>query len=155
MNSFTDEECWRLFRFRKRHLSNLITLLNVPAVFEIKGDHNGFADGEYATLYLLHRLRYPGILADCIYLWGRDYTQLSKLFNTVLDFLYDEHTNKVIGNIAWYQDRFNLYNEAVRTKLSRCPHLPVPGQIPANLDDIFAFLDCTANEICRPGFLYI
>jgi hypothetical protein len=27
----------------------------------------------------------------------------------------------------------------------------VAGQIPANLDDIFAFLDCTANEICRPG----
>jgi hypothetical protein len=83
--------------------------------------------------------------------WGREYSQLSKLFNTCLDFLHTEHADKVIGNIAWYQDRFNLYNQAIRTKLSQSPHLPIPGQIPANLDDTFAFLDCTANEICRPG----
>jgi hypothetical protein len=102
---------------------------------------SGFANGEYATLYLFHRLRYPGILADCQKEWGREYTQLSKLFNTCLDFLYDEHADKVVGNIAWYQDRFNLYNEKVRTKLSQSPFLPVAGQIPANLDDVFAFLD--------------
>jgi hypothetical protein len=35
-------------------------------------------------------------------------------------------------------------------KLSKS-NLIVNGLIPANLEDIFGFLDCTANEICRPG----
>jgi len=79
----------------------LIAALHIPAVFQIKGEKNGFANGEYATLYLFHRLRYPGILADCQREWGREYTQLSKLFNTCLEFLYDQHVDKVVGNIAW------------------------------------------------------
>ena len=84
-------------------------------------------------------------------MWGRDYSKLSRVFNTALDFVHGRHAGKVVGNIDWYADRFDLYNEKIRQKLAVSNHLPVAGQIPANLDDIFAFLDCTANEICRPG----
>ncbi len=39
----------------------------------------------------------------------------------------------------------------MRTKLAASPHLPVVGLIPANLADIFAFLDGTSRAMCRPG----
>ena len=48
--------------------------------------------------------------SDCLNEWGRDYSQLSKVFNTVLDAIYLEHKDKVVGNIQWYQDRFDIYN---------------------------------------------
>jgi len=151
VQSFSDEDCWRLFRFRKIDLPLLIANLSIPLVLKIIGDKNGYVNGDYAALYLFHRLRYPGILADCSIEWGRDYSQLSKIFNTVLNFLYDMHRNKVIGNIAWYQDRFDGYNHAITMKLAASNLLPVPGEIPANLENIFGFIDCTANEMCRPG----
>lgn len=50
---------------------------------------------------------------DSIAEWGRDYSELSKIFNTCLDYLYDHHQDKVIGNVAWYQDRFDLYNQVI------------------------------------------
>ena len=56
-------------------------------------------------------LSYPGTLSGSEIDWGRDYSSLSKVFNTCLDFLYAHHEDKVIGNIEWYQDRFDLYNE--------------------------------------------
>ena len=65
--------------------------------------------------------------------------------------MHAHHAAKVIGNIGWYSDRFDQYNEAIRQKLAISQHLPIPGQIPQNLDDIFAFVDGTANEISRPG----
>jgi hypothetical protein len=57
----------------------------------------------------------------------------------------------VVGNVDWYQDRFDEYHDAIQRKLSTSIHLPVPGQIPNSLGNIFGFVDCTANEICRPG----
>ncbi len=60
---------------------------------------------------------YPGTLSGSEVDCGRDYSSMSKVFNTCLDFLYDIHKDKVIGNIAWYQDRFDLYNEVLFIKL--------------------------------------
>jgi hypothetical protein len=150
VNSFTEEECWRMFRFRKADLPRLINRLGIPYMFEVKGGRNGFCYGEYAMLYTMFRLSYPRRLIDNVMDWGRDYSELSKIFNTCLDYLYDQHRGKVVGNVAWYQDRFDLYNQKISQKVAANPTLPVPGQIPANLEELFGFLDCTANEICRP-----
>ena len=75
---------------------------------------------------------------------------MSKVFNSTIDWFYEEHNDKIIGNIEWYQDRFDLYNEKIRLKVAASPLLPAQGFIPANLDDIMAFLDCTGKKICRP-----
>ena len=53
---FSEFDCWRLFRFRKEDLPALVAQLLFPAVHAIKGDKNGHVSGEYAGLYLMHRL---------------------------------------------------------------------------------------------------
>ena len=150
IDTFSEEECWRNFRFRKPDLIILFQLLQVPFEMRVIGGRNGFVSGEYATLYMLQRLRYPGILADCQVDWGRDYSQLSKVFNTALHWHYDHHVAKVCGNINWYADRFDLYMESVHRKILACDLNPIPNQVPRNLSRVFGFIDGTANPICRP-----
>ena len=56
--SFSDHDCWRLFRFRRLDLERLMHLLALPINFEVKGGRNGSVLGEYAFLITLHSLRY-------------------------------------------------------------------------------------------------
>ena len=57
INSFTDNECSKLFRFRKPDLFILLHLLGVPQLLPVKGGPKlGFMQGEYAFLYTLNRL---------------------------------------------------------------------------------------------------
>jgi len=156
LDSFTPTECWQYFRFRKHDILYLVNQLQIPATLTIKGGRNGCVSGMYAFLYMSYRLRYPAILDDLDHtrVWGRDYSESSRIFNTMLDWMYLNHKGKVIGNIAWYDDRFEQYNEAIRRKLASSPYLAQAGVIPANLDNIFGFLDCTSNAICRPGGPY-
>ena len=57
IDTFTPEECWRIFRFKKEDLNELKDRLLIPLLFEIKGGRNGHCSGEYALLYLLYRLQ--------------------------------------------------------------------------------------------------
>jgi hypothetical protein len=72
------------------------------------------------------------------------------LFNTCLHGLFADHREKVLCNIEWYQDRFDYYNRVIINKIERSPLNNNPGMIPGGLQNIFGFLDCTVNEICRP-----
>ena len=65
-------------------------------------------------LCLRYFFSYPKKSEDSEVLWGRDYSYLSKVFNTMQDFLYDTNSHRVTGNIDWYADRFDLYNEVLR-----------------------------------------
>ena len=56
-------------------------------------------------------ISYPNKLEDGERIWGKDYSALSKSFNTMLDWIYDHHRQRVVGNIDWYADRFDFYNE--------------------------------------------
>ena len=138
--SFSDHDCWRLFRFRRLDLMRLMHLLVVPINFEVKGGRNGSVLGEYAFLITLHRLRslcrmffynlyehnnviflffsYT-VLLVILQLWkiwklyGATTTPLFKVFNTMLDWLYDNHRHRIVGNIHWYSDRFDHYNQVL------------------------------------------
>jgi len=149
--SFDPNDCWRLFRFRQDDLVTMFGLLNVPAVFGLSGANAGTVSAEYALLYLLFRLHTPGVLIDGEAVWGRDYTSLSRVFHAALEWTFQNHGYKVNGNVDWYELRFDMYNAAINRKVLACPLNPVAGQVPHNLSNLFAFLDCTANEICRPG----
>jgi DDE superfamily endonuclease len=117
---------------------------------EIIGDHGGYVSGEYATLYMMYRLHYPSKLFVISLSWGRDYSSLSRIFNTSLSCHYDLHARKVLTNISWNSDRFDMYHQSIQRKILACGLNPREGHIPANLNNIFGFLDCTANAICRP-----
>ena len=109
--SFDESKCWKFFRFRKSDLDKLIRLLKLPQYLAIKGLKNGFVTGTFAALVLFYRLRYLATLSDNLGEFGCDYTKLSKIFNSCLDFLYDEHHGKVLLNVSWYSTRFDMYHE--------------------------------------------
>ena len=125
-----------MFRFRKIDLTRLLNLLLIPAALEVKGGRNGFVQGEYAFLLTLHRLRfivkliyvplhlllfwlyyvflsYPQTLENGEAIWGKDYSYISKVFNTMLDWLFEHHRHRILGNLHWYSDRFDYYNQVL------------------------------------------
>ena len=99
---------------------------------------------------MLYRLHFPCTLASMQVTFGRDYSQLSRVFNYAIDFVYLHHKGKVIGNIDWYSERFYQYNNAYNAKLSSLTNNPEPGTVPAQISNLMGSLDCTANAICRP-----
>lgn len=118
LGSFTKEECWNQFRFKKNQLVRLFPLFHVPAVIRSEGsDHLGVVDGEYATLYMFHRLAFPERLVDDEKEWGRDYSTLSCVFTITLDYYFDLYEHKVCDNILWYSPRFDLYRQLIQTKI--------------------------------------
>ena len=77
----------------------------------------------------------------------------------------------MLTNVAWYSDRFDMYHEvyfyyatsffqifpltylhkqAIVNKLLRLPAFIGQLLLPAHLSDLFAFIDGTVHEICRP-----
>ncbi len=94
-------------------------------------------------------MSYPSTLARLQTIFGRDYTQLSRIFKFTTALVYELHKDKVNGNIGWYSERFDDYNEAIRAKIASLLINPNLGEVPDQLNDVFAFIDATAKEISR------
>ena len=97
--------------------------------------------GEYALMVTIYRLHMPNNLHDMQEVFGRDYSQLSRIIQYMVHVL-----NRVISNLDWYEDRFEMYNEAINAKIAAVNG----GRIPNNLSDFFGFCDGFSWEICRP-----
>jgi hypothetical protein len=111
IDSFSDEECWQFLRFRKLDLHRLS---NLPAIIQYP---NGIVcPGEHAFCLLLYRIYYPSRLISLQDIFGRDYTQLSRIFKLIVDLIYMHHKHKVHGNLDWYADRFDTYHECSRIR---------------------------------------
>ena len=98
-------------------LAYLFHLLRIPATLPLLENHQGEVSGESATLYMISRLAYPNRLADNYGAegdWGRDHTQLSRIFNSTLHFFFNRHAGKVNGNVSWYSSRYDLYNSVIQ-----------------------------------------
>ena len=148
IGSFTDDECYRNLRWRKEDLRELCTFLRFP--LQVQLDNGCTFPGEHAFVLMMYRDHYPSTLFGLQDKFGREETQLSRIYNWAIHFVCDNHAFRVHDNIGWYSNRYDMYNLAYRTKIAASAHNPMPGQVPANLDDIFASLDCTARPICRP-----
>ena len=100
---------------------------------------------------MLYRIAYLVRLFSLQLIFGRDLTQLSRIFQYAVTFMFDTHIHKVQGNMSSYFQRFDLCHRAVlrRVKISR--HYANEGFIPVELCDIIAFLDGTGLEIARPS----
>ena len=57
---------------------------------------------EHALLILLYRIHNPTRLNEMQARFGREYSQISRIFNVALDWVYDNHHEKVVGNVDWY-----------------------------------------------------
>lgn len=148
IDSFSDEFLYRHMRFHKDDLHKLYEHIGIPHVLIL--DNGITCSGEYALLILLYRLHFPCTLASMEVIFGRDYSQISRIFNYCTNLVYDQHRAKVLGNIDWYSDRFDIYNEAYNSKIAYLNNNPAPGTVPIQLSNLFGSLDCTANAVCRP-----
>ena len=91
-DSFTDEECWHNLRFRRDELILLFELSGFPAVVTCT---NGLScPGEHAFMLMLYRLAYPCRLFTLQDIFGREYTQLSRIFKFAVNFIYTNHKHR-------------------------------------------------------------
>ena len=127
----------------------MVACLIPPTIFI--DDREVFVDGEYAFCIFLYRMHYPGTLASLQSIFGRDYTQIGKVYNAMVEFIDFHHQGKVIGNLNGYANRFNDYNRVINYKIQTSPSSPFPEMIPVELSNFFGFADGTARYIHRPG----
>lgn len=94
IETFTDEECWHNLRFRKDEVRQLLHLTNFPR--SIPMDNNCSCPGEAAFCIMLYRFAYPTRLVTLQNMFGRDYTQISRIFKESINFIYNSHRGKVV-----------------------------------------------------------
>ena len=148
-DSFTDEDCWHHLRFRRAELAELFILCDFPAI--VVCDNGLSCPGEHAFALMLYRLAYPTRLIELQDVFGRDYSQLSRIFKWSVDLMYEKHKDKVHGNLSWYSERFDMYHQAIIEKIISSSRNPNQGFVPIEVSNIFGFLDGTGLEIARPG----
>ena len=136
IDNLNEMECNNYFRFNKDHLERLRAALAIPLTITC---YNGTkVTGMEALCILLRRLAYPNRLGDLSPIFGRATEELSIIFNTVLNIVYNQHNNK-FSNLeqAWINPA--TFAEAVANK-------------GAPLDRIWGFIDGTVRGICRPKY---
>ena len=126
--SYTDEQCWHLFRLRKCQLTDLFARLNLPPVLRTP---NGLVcPGEHALLVFLYHLTCPTTLLRMQSEFGREQSQLSRIENEIKTYLISNYRHFIVGNLMWYEDRFPEYAEVFNRKVAYSPHNLHPGNVP-------------------------
>ena len=85
VRSFTDQQCWEFFRFRRDDLSFVITLLALPE--EIRTTSRCCFSAEESVLILLYRLNYPTRLLDMEEIFGKQQSHISEIVTQIIDLL--------------------------------------------------------------------
>jgi hypothetical protein len=132
LDKYTDEECLLNFHFQKVDVLHLVTALRLPNQFLCK---NGTIAGSLEGLcVLLRRLAYPNRLTDMIAMFGRSKTELSMIFNNVVDFVFAQHHSLLSNlNVPWLApEKLMEMTRAVREK-------------GAALDNVWGFVDGTVS----------
>ena len=145
--SFSESECFDYFRFHRDQLMELARLLELPPIFEC---HNGcHCPGEHALCVYLFHLSYPMKLQRMQNVFGREQSQLSRIENCIKAFLIARHRSKVVGNLDWYADRFDMYRDAYNRAIAYAAPNGNPGTIPPELLNIVGSVDGTSFPVAR------
>ncbi|RUA06629.1 MAG: hypothetical protein DSY43_01655 [Gammaproteobacteria bacterium] len=137
LEEMADSECIAEFRVKKRDLPLLADMLQIPDSFVC--DQGSVSEGMEGLCMLLRRLSYPCRYSDMIPRFARPTPVLSMVTNKALDFIYDEHSHRIMD---WNHDildpaHLQTYANAVYAK-------------GAALDNCFGFIDGTVRPIARP-----
>ena len=89
LDEMEDDECVAEFRVRKRDISLLGEVLQIPEV--VICNQRSIADGTEALCMLLKRLAYPIRYSDMVPRFARRVPVLSMITNEVLDHVYRTH----------------------------------------------------------------
>jgi hypothetical protein len=147
IESFSEEECWDYFRFRKNQLTELVRLLDIPRFFI--SENRMTCPGEHALCVYLYHLSYPTKLQRMQNVFGRELSELSRIEKVVKGFLITRYRRLVIGNLDWYADRFDTYADSFNRAVAYSPHNADPGTLPPQLINIVGCLDGCSFPVSR------
>ena len=134
-----EDECWEKFRFRKEDIPRLQQCLHIPD--NITCSTGVKENGTNALLLLLRRLAYPNRYCDLLEVFGRSPSELSLIFNTTLDHVYDNFSYLLsdINELFWLsEDNLHLFADSITDK-------------GAPLQNCWGFVDGTVRPIARPS----
>ncbi|XP_070533023.1 uncharacterized protein [Ptychodera flava] len=113
LDQFSDDECFEFFRFAKPDLTRLHDGLSLQE--KIVGYNGTAATSMEALLILLRRLAYPNRWCDLVTFFQRDEPELSIIFNTIVEHIYEEFGHLLTSlNLVWLD--LVTFAEAVHNK---------------------------------------
>ncbi|XP_067676193.1 uncharacterized protein [Haliotis asinina] len=137
LHELTNDQCRKWFRFTREDLFTLKATLLLPDEFHCS--NRTTCPGIDGLCILLRRLSYPNRLEDLKHFFGRSTSELSHIFNTVLNYIYDMH-NHLLDNL----DKPWLSHDHLED-MSRSIHYQG-----SPLTNCWGFIDGTVRPICRP-----
>ena len=137
LDDMDEAECLREFRVKKPEIPRLADALGLPNSFKCR--QRSRAEGIEGLCVVLKRLAYPCRYSNMIHRFGRAVPELSMIANSVINWIYEHHHNRLTqwNNNLLSQDRLERYAAAVSQK-------------GAGLANCFGFVDGTVRPICRP-----
>lgn len=134
LEDLTEIQCETMFRFQKHDMQRLLTALEIPEYYIcVQRTH---ATGMEALMILLRRLVYPARWCDLVPFFGRSGSELSLIFNTIMDDLYDRFQHLLDSlDLVWLDPEF--FSQVINNK-------------GAPLNQCWGFIDGTARPIARP-----
>lgn len=133
-----DSECVAKFRVHKHSLPALAGALQISGVFRCR--QRSIIDSMEGLCMLLWRLAYPCRYSYMMASFGRHAPVLNMITNEVLDFIYTNHSHRIL---QWHPAilkpvKLEEYANAIQIKGGA-------------LDNCFGFIDGTVRPISRPG----
>ena len=124
-------------RFAKKHRPELCECLGIPE--KITCVQRTVCGGMEGLCILLKRLAYPCRYTDMVHRFGRNPTELCLIFNTMIDFIYDNHNYRIRSWDQFFLQPNQLYSYTEAVHLLGAP-----------LGNCFGFIDGTVRGIARP-----
>lgn len=150
IESFTDQRCSELFGFNKCELTELKHHLQIPEFISIgQGKHKYSVSGEKGLLIMLHRYHSPSqrVSLDAN-LFGMDYSSLSKVFSSMVGWMYERWNHK-LNNLDSAYTKFQTFNQKILTKIIQAGY-----PVPADAANCVLFADGMRLPIARPSGEY-
>jgi len=127
------------YRFDQDGIFELLRALDLPE--QLTMQNRVCWQLEEALLLLLRRLAYPCRLGELESMWGRDKTQLSRCFNSMMCLMYSRFQHHITNKLAYWSEHFTEFCDSIKRKL--------------HTDDaamtVVAFIDGKVQPICRPS----
>ena len=102
--------CLRLLPFAYFALARLLGQF-------VRTDNCSAFNGEMAFMFFLKRISSICTLMELEGIFGREHTQLSRLFDYLVERLYRQHSWLVTNNMNYFVDRFPTYNEKILNRV--------------------------------------
>ena len=131
------EEVKAEFRFEKKDIPVLYEALRIPEVF--KCQQGSVCDGMTGLCIALKRLTYPCRYSDMIPTFGVSVPDLCMIYNTVIDYIFNERGHLIShwNHTLLSPENLQRYADSIAAK-------------GAALQNCFGFVDGTVRPICRP-----